>query len=115
MRSIPFAPQSLVVPQYNLKDYINLVVMMLLMFGLAFQLPIVVAALLKVGIVEAEQLRAGRRYVYFGLLIVAAAITPGDVITATVALLLPLILLYEGGIILGSGLKKETPDQPEQV
>ena len=92
---------SLVVPQYNLKDYINLVVMMLLMFGLAFQLPIVVAALLKVGIVEAEQLRAGRRYVYFGLLIVAAAITPGDVITATIALLLPLIILYEAGIWLG--------------
>jgi sec-independent protein translocase protein TatC len=111
LRSVAFAPQSLVVPQYNLKDYIDLVVMMLLMFGLAFQLPIVVAALLKIGIVEADMLRAGRRYVYFALLIVAAAITPGDVITATLALLVPLILLYEGGIILGTaGMKKDEPD-----
>src|SRR5688572_25805431 len=101
LRRVAFAPQSLVVPQYNLKDYINLAVMMLLMMGLAFQFPIVVTVLLKVGMVEADQLRAGRRYVDFALLIVAAAITAGDVITATVALLLPLISLYEGGIILG--------------
>jgi sec-independent protein translocase protein TatC len=110
VRSFEMAPMSLVVPQYELRDYVHLVVVMLLMFGLAFQLPIVVAALLKVGIVEAEMLRAGRKYVYFGLLIVSAAITPGDVITATIALMFPLILLYEFGIILGAGLKKEPVD-----
>lgn len=111
VRSFEMAPMSLVVPQYELRDYVHLVVMMLLMFGLAFQLPLVVAALLKIGIVEAEMLRAGRKYVYFGLLIVAAAITPGDVITATIALMIPLILLYEFGIILGAGWKKEPPEQ----
>ena len=110
MRSFELAPMSLVVPQYELHDYVRLVVVMLLMFGLAFQLPIVVAALLKVGIVEADMLRAGRKYVYFALLIISAAITPGDVITATIALMFPLIALYEFGIILGAGLKKEPVD-----
>jgi sec-independent protein translocase protein TatC len=110
VRSFEMAPMSLVVPQYELSDYVHLVVVMLLMFGLAFQLPIVVAALLKVGIVEADMLRAGRKYVYFALLIISAAITPGDVITATIALMFPLIALYEFGIILGAGLKKEPVD-----
>jgi len=60
----------------------------------------VVLALAKIGIVEVSALKAGRRYVYFAMSIVAAVITPGDVITATVALMVPLILLYELGILL---------------
>ncbi|HEX2972106.1 MAG TPA: twin-arginine translocase subunit TatC [Tepidisphaeraceae bacterium] len=114
LRSIPFAPMSLVVPQYELSEYIDLVVMMLLTFGLAFQLPLVVAALIKIGIFEPEQLKSVRRYIYFGLLIVAAVITPGDVITATIALMIPLILLYEFGIFLGQlGGKLKADDEAD--
>jgi sec-independent protein translocase protein TatC len=113
IKSIPFAPMSLVVPQYELGDYIDLVMMMLLTFGLAFQLPLVIAAILKIGIVEAAALRKARRYVYFVLLLVAAVITPGDVITATVALVFPLIGLYEFGIILGTTGKKAKPEPVE--
>ena len=109
LKSIPFAPMSLVVPQYDLRDYIDLVVMMLVTFGLAFQLPLVIAAILKIGIVEAAALKKARRYVYFVLLIIAAVITPGDVITATIALMFPLIGLYEFGIILGQMGKKPEP------
>jgi len=116
VKSIPFAPMSLVVPQYELRDYIELVVMMLVMFGLAFQLPLVIAALLKIGIVEAEMLKRGRRYVYFSLLMIAAVITPGDVITATIALMFPLIGLYEFGIILGQmGTKKDDEDKTDET
>jgi sec-independent protein translocase protein TatC len=71
---------------------------MLLTFGLSFQLPLVVMALAKIGIVDVQTLKHMRRYVYFGLAILACAITPGDVITASVALVFPLILLYELGI-----------------
>ncbi len=111
VKSIRFAPLSLVVPQYDLGEYIDLVVMMLLTFGLAFQLPLVIAAILKIGIVDAAALRKARRYVYFVLLVIAAVITPGDVITATVALMGPLIGLYEFGIILGTmGKKRESAE-----
>jgi sec-independent protein translocase protein TatC len=113
IKSIPFAPMSLVVPQYELGEYIDLVVMMLLTFGLAFQLPLVIAAILKIGIVEAAALKKARRYVYFVLLLVAAVITPGDVITATIALMFPLIGLYEFGIILGTMGKKAEPEPVE--
>jgi len=96
-----FLPMSLVAPHITLDNYIDLVVMMLVVFGLAFQLPLVVAAVIRIGIVEPDSMRRARRVVYFVLLIVAASITPGDVITATIALMVPLVLLYEFGIILG--------------
>lgn len=102
VRVLQMLPESLVAPIITLPDYIDLVLMMLLVFGLSFQLPLVVLALQRAGIVDIEQLRAGRRYVYFAMVIVAAVITPGDVITATIALLLPLIGLYELGIVLAA-------------
>lgn len=98
IRSIKFAPENLLAPEIKLSDYIGLVVGMLLTFGLSFQLPLIVTALVRTGIVEPDLLRSGRRYVYFGMAIIAASITPGDVITASIALMLPLMGLYELGI-----------------
>ena len=85
---------------------------MLLIFGLAFQLPLVVLALLRVGIIDLQMARSARRIVYFVMTILAAVITPGDVITATLALLVPLCLLYELGIflyVLGNRRQKLEP------
>jgi sec-independent protein translocase protein TatC len=98
VRSIPVRTENLLTPDFKLSEYIALVVGMLLAFGLSFQLPLIVMALARIGIFDLDQLRAARRYVYFGLAVVAAAITPGDVITATVALMIPLALLYELGL-----------------
>jgi sec-independent protein translocase protein TatC len=107
VRALPFTPTNLLAPQITLATYINLVVLMLIMFGLAFQLPLAVMAVARIGLVQIETLRSGRKVVYFGLLILASAVTPGDVITATIALLGPLILLYEFGIIMAArGIRK---------
>jgi sec-independent protein translocase protein TatC len=97
-RVIPFGPESLTAPLITLPNYIDLVFGMLLTFGLSFQMPLAVMALVAVGIVERAALKASRQYVYFAMAIVAAVITPGDVITATVALMVPLCLLFELGI-----------------
>ena len=102
---ISFSAQNLIATEYNLPEYIDLVVTMLLTFGLSFQLPLVVMALARIGIVEINTLRSFRKYVYFAMSILAAAITPGDVITATIALMIPLALLYE----LGLWLARATP------
>ena len=99
-RVLPFGPGNLLAPHITLPEYIDLVVGMLIVFALAFQLPLVVLALLTIGIVELEAAKAARKYVYFAMTIIAAVITPGDVITATVALMIPLCLLYELGIFL---------------
>jgi sec-independent protein translocase protein TatC len=103
---ISFNSPNLVAQEYKLSDYMDMVVMMLITFGLSFQLPLVVLALERVGIVEIDSLRKGRRIVYFVMVIVAAVITPGDVVTATIALMVPLIGLYELGILLARWGKK---------
>ncbi len=100
VRSLPFSPNNLLSPHLSLPEYIDLVLTTLLTFGLCFQLPLVVLTLVRVGIVPVQTLRTGRRYVYFGLAVLAASMTPGDVITAMLALMAPLILLYELGIFL---------------
>jgi sec-independent protein translocase protein TatC len=99
-RVIAINSNALLAPEIKLSTYIDLVVAMLITFGLSFQLPLVVLALERIGIVEIESLKSGRRYVYFAMVVAAAVITPGDVITATIALMFPLIGLYELGIFL---------------
>jgi sec-independent protein translocase protein TatC len=89
-------------PQVTVSDYVDTVLMMLLAFGLSFQMPLLVLALERVGLVEVSTLKAGRRYVYLLVAIVAAAITPGDFILTTFALAVPLALLYELGIWLAT-------------
>jgi len=102
MRVIPFGPANLLSQHLSLPEYIDLVLMTLLTFGLCFQLPLVVLTLAKIGIVNVDTLKKGRRYVYFGLSILAATMTPGDVVTAMLALMFPLIMLYELGILLAA-------------
>jgi sec-independent protein translocase protein TatC len=100
IRVIPFGSDSLLSTHFTLPDYVDLVLQLLLTFGLAFQLPLVVLALARLGIVDLVTLKSWRRYVYFALCVIAAALAPGDVVTATIALMIPLVLLYELGIFL---------------
>ena len=93
---------GLLAPQVTLSDYIDTVMTMLIAFGLSFQLPLLVLALERIGVVDVRTLKAGRGYVYLGLAIVAAVITPGDFIGTMLALTVPLALLYELGIWLAT-------------
>jgi sec-independent protein translocase protein TatC len=68
-----------------------------LAFGLCFQLPVVLSLMGLAGLVTSSQLRSMRRYAIVGLAVVAAVVTPPDVISMT-ALVLPLVLLYEVSI-----------------
>lgn len=102
VRVMQFGPENLVTPNLFLADYMDLVLGMLVVFGLSFQLPLVIMALAKVNIVEIDTLRASRKMTYFIMAIVASVITPGDVITASVALMIPLCLLFELGIFLAA-------------
>jgi sec-independent protein translocase protein TatC len=94
----PLASNQLLRPEYKLSKYIDLVIAMLLAFGLCFQLPLVVLALERIGIIEIEQLKQSRRYVYFAMAILAAMITPGGDLISMIGLTGPLILLYELGV-----------------
>ena len=104
-QTIQFGPHNLTTPLITLPDYINMVLQLLLAFGLSFQLPLVVMALERVGIIDIETLRGFRRYAYFAMTVLAAFIIP-DVVTGMLALTVPLILLYELGVYLAGRKRK---------
>jgi len=79
-------------------EYLDLVMKLIFAFGVAFQLPVALSLMAKVGIVSSVGLKKYRRYAYVGMFIIAAILAPPDVITQT-GLALPLILLYELSII----------------
>jgi sec-independent protein translocase protein TatC len=99
-RVITFGPENLASPMLLVDDYIDLATTFMLVFGVSFQLPLVILALVSIGVVEIEWLQKKRRIVYLILTVVAAVIAPGDIVTSMMSLLLPLILLYELGIVL---------------
>jgi sec-independent protein translocase protein TatC len=80
--------------QAKVSEYLALVMKLILAFGIAFQLPVLLTLCAKVGIISSRGLKRYRRYAYVGCFIVAAVLTPPDVITQT-GLAVPLILLYE--------------------
>lgn len=81
--------------------YISFVVRMLVAFGVGFQFPLVLILLQMTGVVNAKQLRAGRRYAIVGIVVLVAVLTPsGDPITLGV-LSVPMYIFYEIAIIFG--------------
>ena len=81
------------------------VLVILLAFGLGFELPVAVVVLVLVGVVSPAQLREARGYVIVGIFILAAIVTPPDVVSQLL-LAIPMCLLYELGIFAGGLLKR---------
>ena len=79
-------------------EYLDLVMKLIFAFGIAFQLPVALSLMAKVGIVSSASLKKYRRYAYVGMFVIAAILAPPDIITQC-GLALPLIALYEISII----------------
>ena len=91
-----FAPKSITAAP-DIEAYLSFVLTMFIAFGLSFEVPIVVIVLARLGIVSVEKLKASRGYFIVGAFIVAAIVTPPDVVSQ-LALAIPMCLLYELGI-----------------
>jgi len=91
-----FAPKSITAAP-DIEAYLSFVLTMFLAFGLAFEVPIVVVVLARMGVVSIEKLKAFRSYFVVLAFIIAAVVTPPDVVSQ-LALAVPMCLLYELGI-----------------
>jgi sec-independent protein translocase protein TatC len=99
-----FAPKSVAVAP-DIEAYFNFVLGMFLAFGIAFEVPVVVVVLVLTGLVSTEQLREFRGYVIVGIFVVAAIVTPPDVVSQ-ISLAIPMCILYEAGIFFGRIVEK---------
>jgi len=91
-----FAPKS-ITPAPDIEAYFSFVITMFLAFGLTFEIPIVVIILVRAGVVSVQKLKDARPYFIVGAFVVAAIVTPPDVLSQFM-LAVPMCLLYEAGI-----------------
>ncbi|MFC7398840.1 twin-arginine translocase subunit TatC [Chelatococcus sp. GCM10030263] len=78
----------------KVSEYLSLIMTLIFAFGLCFQLPVLLTLLARAGLVDSAFLKSKRRYAIVGVFVVAAVLTPPDIISQT-SLALPTLLLYE--------------------
>jgi sec-independent protein translocase protein TatC len=101
-----FAPKSIAVAP-DIESYFGFVMTLFIAFGITFEVPIVVIVLVRMGMVTVEKLKEIRPYVIVGAFVVAAVVTPPDVISQLL-LAIPLCLLYEVGLLLAPMFARAT-------
>src|SRR5215210_3528856 len=106
-----FAPKS-ITPAPDIEAYFSFVITMFLAFGITFEIPIVVIVLVRMGLVTVEKLREARPYVVVGAFVVAAVVTPPDVLSQFM-LAVPMCLLYEAGVFLSRFITVRPKEESE--
>jgi len=96
----------------DISAYLDFVLKMFLAFGAAFEVPIAVVLLVITGVVRLEKLKENRGYVLIGVFIIAALLTPPDVVSQSI-MAVPMYLLYEGGLIMARLLLKMKREQSD--
>jgi sec-independent protein translocase protein TatC len=97
-----FSPQNNGLPiqlEARVGEYLSLIMTLIFAFGFCFQMPVLLTLLARVGLVNAQSLADKRRYAIVGIFVIAAILTPPDILSQ-VMLALPLLLLYEISVFL---------------
>ncbi len=90
----------------DLDSYLSLVKTTAISCGLVFEMPVIMYFLSKMGLISASFLRTYRRYAYVIILIIAAIVTPPDVVSQMIVTI-PLVILYEGSIFIAARMDKK--------
>ncbi len=91
------AGEDLATPMLSIDKYVNFLFSFLLPFGIVFELPVALYIAAHMGWVRYEQLAKGRKYVFFGIFVLAAILTPPDIVSQ-IMLGVPMYILYEVGV-----------------
>lgn len=108
---VSFTPES-VNYMPNMSDYIGFVMMLVIVFGLAFETPVATVLLIWTGLTSIEKLTSIRPYIFLGAFVVGMLLTPPDVISQII-LAIPVYLLFELGILM-SRLFRPKPAEAEE-
>lgn len=95
----------------DIEKYLSFVLTTFLAFGVTFEVPVIVVVLVQAGLVELEKLKEWRPYMIVGAFVVAAVLTPPDVISQLL-MAIPLCLLYELGLLLARFVRRRTVAGP---
>ena len=106
------APKS-ITPAPDIEQYLSFVMTMFTAFGVTFEVPVVVVVLARMGVVSIEKLQEARPYVIVGAFVIAAVVTPPDVVSQLM-LAVPLCLLYEVGLLVARILVREKRTEQEE-
>jgi sec-independent protein translocase protein TatC len=101
-----FAPSAITAAP-DIEQYFGFVLTLFMVFGIAFEVPIAVIVLVRLGVVTIEQLKQWRGYFIVGSFVVSAVVTPPDVISQ-LALAIPMCILYEVGMVAARIFAKHT-------
>lgn len=107
-----FAPKSITVAP-DIESYFSFVVTLFIAFGVTFEVPIVVIVLVRMGLITVDKLRQIRPYVIVGAFVIAAIVTPPDIMSQML-LAVPICLLYEVGLLVAPIFARVT-QAPEEL
>jgi sec-independent protein translocase protein TatC len=89
-----------VVPTIRLSEWVSFVILLPVMFGLSFQLPLVMLFFERIGIFQIDDYRSRRRLAVFAMAVASMVLSPGGDVGTMMLMFIPLVILYEFGIIL---------------
>lgn len=109
-----FSPSSIAVTP-DIENYLDFVLSMCMAFGATFEVPVVVVILVRMGIVSIAKLKEVRPYVIVGAFVVAAIVTPPDIVSQF-SLAIPMCILFELGLLVAPIFVRRTqaPEDPDQ-
>jgi sec-independent protein translocase protein TatC len=102
-------------PDFRLSEWLSFAILMPVITGLCFQLPLVMYVLGRVGIITPEQMASKRRIAWFVMLIIVAVVTPSVDPASLLIIWIPMLLLYELGLWMVRSAVRQPPAEEEQV
>ncbi len=102
------AGENLATPMLSIDKYVSFLFSFILPFGIVFELPVAIYMATRIGLVDYKKLASWRKFVFFGIFVIAAILTPPDVVSQ-IMLALPMYLLYEISVQISRFTKNRRP------